>query len=167
MSMENPALARAHFYMTAEDMGMMTHQRQMIARDIPGEYKKLLDTKMVSDRHMLVFHTRDDIKDICQQEAIRLQKMTGVEKKIDYENVELAFLWKRGFHYVPKVPQSDSHWRRLFDADIDGPCIICMERNDKIVVCGNCYAIICLECDNRIENSVCPACTVESCDYSV
>lgn len=157
--MEDGAQSAANFFIVCERNGFHAFHRQMIARDIPGEYMKLITQKPLSSKNLMLFKHREDITDICRLEEKRLEEMTGSPVTINEHAIEMLFLWNRSFHKIYKVPSTIERWERFFKMDTSKPCAICMEQSDKKTVCPNCTAIVCLDCDKKIEENRCPMCT--------
>lgn len=159
--MSDRTLAMVNFYMALEQIGFMAHNKVLIARNIPEEYRKLLVYPLVSNEHVLVFKTREDVRDLCREEEKRLEKMTGQPKQINDEHVAAIFIWNKMFGIISDEPLPETRWIRYFSMDKDGPCIICMEVKKKATICGNCVSVVCLECDEKLEDARCPGCTKE------
>lgn len=150
-----------NFYVALEDNGFDCCNQVLIARDIPGEYKKLMTHKTVSDKTVLIYNTKEDITDLCREEEKRMEKLTGEPTTIDDQSVAAVFFWNRTFGVVSDEPRSVGGWERYFKMDTNAPCIICMEAGKRRTVCGNCTSTVCIECDRRIEGGKCPGCTLE------
>lgn len=154
-----------NFYTALEEGGFQTHEEILIARDIPGEYRKLMTYPLSSDKAVLVFNTREDITDLCRQEEKRMEKLTGEPRVIDDTEVAAVFIWNKTFGIVSDEPRHTERWTRYFQMDTNAPCVACTETDKKRTVCGNCGCIVCLECTEKLDDERCPGCTLEMSSF--
>jgi len=157
--------ARCNFYTVTDELEFCPLNKELIARDIPAEYNRLSRQTLPNKKCLLVYYTRPDIKDLCHHESLRIERMTGRKRVINPDDIELMFAWRGGFHLVPKVPYSVERWKRFFTHDTNGPCVICMNESQSVTVCSNCFAVICLECYEKVGTEKCQVCKIETVGY--
>ena len=158
-------MAMVNFYTSLEEEGFEPHNRELIARNIPEEYRKLMTQSLLSDKDVLVFNTREDIEDLCRQEEKRISEMTGEYKTLNDNEIAAVFIWNKTFGIVSEIPRTVERWTRYFKMDKNSPCIACMDSGKKRTVCSNCVCIICLDCLRKIEDNKCPMCTLEMSSF--
>jgi len=133
--------AMINFHEALVEKGLRGFNKVLIARDIPGEYRKLLCRPLAQENFVLIYETREDVRDLCREEEKRLEKNLGSPRRIDA-------------------------WIRRFGAKREGSCMVCLENTKRGIVCSNCVGVLCFECHNKLESPKCPVCTVELITYS-
>jgi len=84
--------AMLNFHEALDKKGLEGFNKVLIARDIPGEYKRLLCRPLAQENFVLMFETREDVRDLCREEEKRLEKIFGSPRRIDDENVAAIFI---------------------------------------------------------------------------
>jgi len=79
--------AMINFHEALVEKGLRGFNKVLIARDIPGEYRKLLCRPLAQENFVLIYETREDVRDLCREEEKRLEKNLGSPRRIDDENV--------------------------------------------------------------------------------
>jgi hypothetical protein len=157
--MEDRSEAIARFSNALEQNGFRLKNQELSTSSDPNEYRDLLLSMPSSAKDVTVFTTRSDVVKLCRAEETRLEKMMGAPNKIDDDKMAAVFIWDQTVGVVPDIPYPIQRWTRYFNANIDAPCLVCMESGKKRTMCSNCASIVCLECDAKVGKKACLGCT--------
>jgi len=158
--------AMINFHEALVEKGLRGFNEVLIARDIPGEYKRLLCRPLAQENFVLIYETREDVRDLCREEEKRLEKIFGSPRRIDDEKVAAIFIWNQMFGIIQDVPIPVETWVRRFGTKEEGQCVVCLENTKSGMTCSNCISMLCFECHNKLESSKCPVCTIPLITYS-
>lgn len=147
-----------NFFTALEQIGFSVCNEVLVGGDVSTEVRRLLSRRLPKDR-LLLFRIRGDVRKLCREEEKRMEVITGEPKKINDGCVTAVFIWEQRVGIVPDLKYPASRWIRYFQVDVNSPCLICMEKKEKLTMCSNCASIICLDCDTKIGTDVCPICT--------
>lgn len=147
-----------NFFTALEQIGFGVCNEVLVDGDRSTEVNRLRSQRLSKDK-LLLFRIREDVRHVCRMEEKRMEEITGEPKKINDECVAAVFIWEQRIGIVPDLKYPASRWVRYFQVDVNSPCLICMEKKEKLTMCSNCASIICLDCDTKIGTDVCPVCT--------
>jgi len=119
--------------------------------------KKLVKLKRLPALN--VFHSRDDVKDMIEQNNIRL-KERGLSNTYKVDDINVVFTWNGMFGVLPYNATTQQKWERFFGNVLegDGNCIICMENVKGTMCCENCGNRTCYSCFKKTDDDCCQAC---------
>ena len=156
--------AMDNFFTAVDREGLYVHNEVLIGDDVAKDLDSIL-TYVLPKNKVSLFRSRNDVTKLCREEEKRMKKLTGEPKTIDDEHMIAVFAWNNTIGFVQDIVYPVSRWTRYFQADINSPCLICMENKIKRTMCSNCASIICLDCDTRIGTDICPVCTKQMSSF--
>lgn len=153
-------LELANFHVALENVGISGINRELIARDIPGEYRNYMTSRVSGTRVVDIFSKRLDILDLLKEEEKRLKEVFGDDSVFDADEIIAVFVWDRNFGIISKEPTSVERWERFFRNYMEGDrkCIICFEEVNRVHRCSNCASVTCAECAEKSLTNECGNC---------
>ena len=114
-------LAMQPFYNAIRKNEFELYKKNLLDRDSASHESALPDVGKV----VFIYETREDIAAFCRKEEERIERITGIPRRIRDDSLVAVFRWNKKTGMVAEEPLSEESWQRFFKMDLSLPCIIC------------------------------------------
>ncbi len=143
-----------NFCEAMEALNIHCVHKELIARDIPDEFKKYMGRGVLGQAVVVLFNKYVDIIDLLKEAS----KRQNIVHKAD--DVSCVFFFDGMFGIIPKEETSEERWITLFKnmTDEDRRCIICYGECNRKSTCMRCGQYTCADCVGKSQDSQCAYC---------
>lgn len=138
-----------------KNMNIICLHKELIARDIPDEFKRYNRKGVLGKRAVILSHKYVDIVDLLEEASKRPTKAHHAD------DVSCVFFYGF-FGKIPKDESSEERWVTFFrNTREDRGCFVCYEKGVKKYICVRCGKYTCGECVKRSIVNQCAYCRRE------
>lgn len=144
----------SNFCEAMETLNIHCVYKELIARDISGEFNKYAEKGVLGKSAVILFNKYVDIVDLLKEAS----EHQNIEHSAD--DVACVFFFDGVFGIIPKEETSKERWITLFTNmnDEERRCIICYDDCDRKRTCMRCGKYTCADCVERGDDSRCAYC---------